>query len=138
MPENHPWKREKSKGSCSRVSTNRTGLGVFSCVPPRSASTGMDGGGTGMALISQVNGGAISVRRLLNGWLDPLLFSPPVLVLLLLRVPLQAQLNQPFNQLRILEPRCRPQLGIHADGSKSGHGVDFVQIDFPRLWIHQK
>src|ERR1019366_6674443 len=56
-PLNQPWKREKSNGFCSRVSTTSTGRGVLSCVLPRSARTGMAGGGTGFALRNQSSGG---------------------------------------------------------------------------------
>ena len=51
MSANHFRKRRKESGFCSRVSTMATGRGVRSCVPPRSASTGSGGGGTGLATL---------------------------------------------------------------------------------------
>src|SRR6516162_2611236 len=62
-PLNQPSKREKLNGFCSRVSTTRTGRGVLSCVPPRSARTGTAGGETGFALRNQSSGEAIRVGR---------------------------------------------------------------------------
>src|ERR1039457_4018184 len=62
-PLNQPSKREKSNGFCSRVSTTIRGRGVLSCVPPRSARTGMAGGGTGFALRNHSSGELIRVRR---------------------------------------------------------------------------
>lgn len=67
------------------------------------------------------------------------LFSPAVLIFLLIGVALDAELNQTVDQIGVVQSRCAPQLGIHADGSESRHGVDFVQINFsvlPRL--HQE
>src|SRR6266849_1614139 len=64
MPANQPAKREKSNGFCSRVSTRRTGRGVLSWVPPRSARTGIAGGGTGAAVICHARGEVINVPRL--------------------------------------------------------------------------
>src|SRR5208282_4162114 len=64
IPANHPSKREKSNGFCSRVSTRITGRGVFSWVPPRSARTGIAGCGTGTADICHFNGDAMRVRCL--------------------------------------------------------------------------
>src|SRR5579859_5163326 len=64
MPANQPAKREKSNGFCSRVSTTTTGRGVLSCVPPRSASTGITGGGTGAAVICHAKGEVINVLGL--------------------------------------------------------------------------
>ena len=59
--ENQPSKREKSKGYCSRVSTMMLARGVLSCVPPRSAKTGIKGGATGASAKCQVSGDFISV-----------------------------------------------------------------------------
>jgi hypothetical protein len=47
MPANPPAKRGKTKGVGSRVSTKIVAHGVFHCVPPRSAQTGIAGGATG-------------------------------------------------------------------------------------------
>ncbi len=61
-----------------------------------------------------------------------------VLILLLITMPFHSKLNQPVNQLRIRDTRSRPQLGIHADGCKSRHGIDLVQINLARLGIHEE
>src|SRR6266852_9801242 len=50
---------------CSRVSTSTVGRGVLSCVPPRSASTGMAGCATGAAAMCQSSGDLIRLVRLL-------------------------------------------------------------------------
>src|SRR5215469_2724420 len=47
-------------------------------------------------------------------------------VLLLLRMTLQRQLKQAINQVRIANPGRRPQLRVHADRGKAGHGVDLI------------
>src|SRR5208282_6921082 len=52
--------------------------------------------------------------------------SPAVLIFLLLPMPLQPQLYQAFNKIGIRHTRSRPQLGIHADGGESRHGIDLV------------
>jgi hypothetical protein len=41
---------------------------VFNCVPPRSASTGITGGGTGAAVICHSRGEVIKRRRLPRNW----------------------------------------------------------------------
>jgi hypothetical protein len=33
--------------------------------------------------------------------------------------------------------RCYPHLG-HAHGGEAGHGVGLIDLDFARLWFHQK
>src|ERR1035437_969922 len=62
MSANHPRKRQKESGFCSRVSMMATGRGVRSCVPPRSASTGSGGCGTGVACVCHSSGDGIRVR----------------------------------------------------------------------------
>jgi hypothetical protein len=59
MPANQPAKREKSKGFCSRVSTRIVARGAFSCVPPRSAKTGIAAGATGTAAMCRASGDLI-------------------------------------------------------------------------------
>src|ERR1017187_2791266 len=62
MPANHPLKRRKEGGFCSRVSMMATGRGVRSCVPPRSASTGSGGCGTGVACVRHSSGDGVTGR----------------------------------------------------------------------------
>src|SRR4029077_19349057 len=62
MSANHFRKRRKESGFCSRVSMMATGSGVRSCVPPRSATTGSSGGGTGVAVGDHARGDGIRVR----------------------------------------------------------------------------
>src|SRR5713226_5255842 len=69
IPENQPSKREKSKGVCSRVSTRMTGGGVLSCVPPRSANTGIAGCGRVAAVSCHSRGERIKVRRVFIAFL---------------------------------------------------------------------
>src|ERR1035437_4255914 len=60
-PANQPSNREKSKGFCSRVSTTAVQRDTLSCVPPRSASTGRTGWGTGAESMCQPSGDLMSV-----------------------------------------------------------------------------
>src|ERR1700687_2684103 len=62
MSANHPRKRRKESGFCSRVSIMATGKGVRSCVPPRSASTGSGGCGTGLVSVVHCSGDGMSLR----------------------------------------------------------------------------
>ncbi len=82
--------------------------------------------------------------------LDPASFIPPafdqpesaisestssaVLIFLLVFVPFNSELDQAVDQIRVRQPGCRPQLGIHADRGESRHGIDLVQVNLSRLF----
>src|SRR5215471_14398661 len=59
----------------------------------------------------------------------PVLLAPAIPILLLLVVALHCQLDQAIDQLLVSHAGGPPQLRVHADGGKAGHGVDLVQID---------
>src|SRR5580658_2458986 len=64
--------------------------------------------------------------------------STAVLILLLIFVAFDAELNQAVDQVGISQSRSRPQLGVHADGGETRHGIDLVQENLPRFRVHQK
>src|SRR5215469_14134934 len=78
------------------------------------------------------------LRKLSSDWRSISTALPAVLIPLLLGVTLKSELNQTIDELRIGEACGGPQLGIHADRGKAGHGVDFVQVDLAGLGIHQE
>src|SRR5579872_909388 len=65
--------------------------------------------------------------------------SERILVAILVGSPLERQLNQPVDQLRIGYPGRRPQSRVHADRRKSRQSVDLVHVDAPGFTrLHQE
>src|SRR6185369_10706950 len=63
---------------------------------------------------------------------------PAVLVLLLIRVTLEAEIDETADQFRVGQTSRGPEFGVHADGGESGHGIDLVQINFAVLGVHEE
>src|SRR5580658_3104548 len=53
-------------------------------------------------------------------------------------MPLQRELNQAVQQLRIRESALLPHLRKHADGCESRHCINFVDVDRPGFGFHQE
>src|SRR5579875_3559076 len=59
-------------------------------------------------------------------------------VALAILVALDSQFDQAIQQLCVAQAAGFPELGIHADLGKAGHGVNLVDVDLARLFLEEE